>query len=102
MLLSDAVNVALILMERDDDTVTEQTLTLSCGRCGRVVSADQAAISQEPDCVIYSCPQDGSMIAVVSDALPGGGAFWLHEGDLSLRVGGKEVKWATLEDEVAT
>ena len=41
------------------------------------------------------------MIAVASDALPGGGAFWLHEGDLTLRVGGKEVKWATFEDEVA-
>jgi hypothetical protein len=100
MLLSDAVNVAFILTDRED-TVTEQMLILSCGRCGGVVSADQAAISDEHDRVIYSCPQDGTLIVEVGDRLSGRkSGFQLHEGDLSIRLDREELAWADFVDEL--
>jgi hypothetical protein len=86
VLLSESLN-SFASRKGPHDTVTEQMLILSCDRCGEAVNADGAAILQESNRVIYSCPRDGAMLAQVGDD------GWSTQGELTVRVGDEVVEW---------
>lgn len=91
MLFSTALN----RFSRSDDAsvVGEDTLRLSCERCGLTFSGIEATVTETDESVVYSCPADDERIVTVDRD-----GFGLHEGSIKIRVGTREVDWTDFID----
>jgi hypothetical protein len=69
--------------------LSEDQLSFTCLRCGRVLSATEAVLNRTADEVAYSCPDDGAIFATIQESGCG-----FSEGELRIRVGGEEVDWS--------